>query len=260
MQTASPTIYDANKLLALIDAHPFALIAGLGIAMLFQTVWLVAAVRVAQRDQAYSLPLACTFVWFAHDLGFVVRFSHWSDAYGHWFLYLFWVGMLSATLLEVVFFAQIMRYGRLEIAPHLSTWQFRATIVAAAAGVVVAWEYLKSIVDDPLCLGSSALTLLSFALFGPALYVKRAGPRGQNLVMWLSFTAMTFTWWLTTATFLTPAFRSPQYIAVGAFSFLVGVVMVVVLLRERSSRRSHTGLAPRSPDRVTASRPGNLPG
>jgi hypothetical protein len=226
-------MYDAWELLARIDAHPYALITGLALAMLFQTVWMVAAIRIARRDQTYSVPLPCTFLWFAHDLGFVVRLGEWSSRYDHWFLYLFWIGMLSAAVLELVFFAQIVRYGRQELAAVLTPGQFRTVIATAVVGTIIAWEYLRSLVGDPLYMASSALTLMSFALFGPALYLRRGGPRGQNLVMWVSFTAMTFTWWLTTASYLPAAFRSPQYLAVGGFSFAVGLVMSAVFVRHR---------------------------
>jgi hypothetical protein len=252
-------MYGAWEMLARIDAHPYALIAGLAIAMLFQTVWMISAIRVARRDQAYSVPLPCTFLWFAHDVGFVIRLGHWSSVYDHWFLYLFWIGLFSATVLELVFFAQIIRYGHQEIAAGLTRPQFKAVTVAAAVGTVIAWEYLRSLVDDPLYMASSALTLMSFALFGPALYLRRGGPRGQNLVMWVSFTAMTFTWWLTTAIYLPSAFHSRQYLAVGVFSLIVGMVMSAVLIRRRR-RESLVPAARGRESRDGALLPGSLPG
>lgn len=61
--------------------------------MIFQSVWLIECVRVARRERVYSMPLFCTFFWFAHDTGCVVRFNDWFNVYDHWFMKLFWVGL-----------------------------------------------------------------------------------------------------------------------------------------------------------------------
>lgn len=229
-------MYDAFDLLARIDRNPVALVGGLAVAMTFQTVWLIAAVRVGRRDRAYSIPVACTYIWFAHDLGFVVRFQHWRSTYDHWFMDLFWIGLFSATILEFVFFAQIIRHGRDELAPGLSRRQFAVIVGAGAVGTIAIWEYLRSIVDDPLYMASSAMTLASYGLLGPALYLRRGGLRGQSLVMWVSFTAMTATWWLTTTLWFPPAFQTPQYLGMGAVTFIAGVVMCAVIVAGRRSR------------------------
>lgn len=223
-------VYDAFDLLARIDRNPVALVGGLAIAMTFQTVWLIAAVRVGRRDRAYSIPVACTYIWFAHDLGFVVRFQHWRSTYDHWFMDLFWIGLFSATILELVFFAQIIRYGRDELAPGLSRRWFAVIVAAGAVGTIAIWEYLRSIVDDPLYMASSAMTLASYGLLGPALYMRRTGLRGQSLLMWGSFTAMTVTWWLTTYLWFPSAFQTPQYLGIGAVTLIAGVVMCAVIV------------------------------
>ncbi|MDO3402720.1 hypothetical protein QWI29_21990 [Mycolicibacterium neoaurum] len=216
----------------MIDSRPVPLLVGLGLAMAFQTAWLIGAIRAGNRDRAFSLPLVCTFLWFAHDFGYVVRLPHWIATYDHWWVYLFWLGMLSALVLEVFFFAQILQFGRAEIAPTLSQNGFRLLIAAGATGAVIGWEYLRVLFGDPLYLASSSLTLLSYALFGPALLLRRHGRRGQTLFMWGNFTAMTATWWVTTCVFLAPIFLSWQYVAVGVFTFAVGVAMIALLRRD----------------------------
>jgi hypothetical protein len=111
-------MYDPLDLLHRIDEHTAPILVGFTIAMVFQTIAMVTAVRLTAREHWISIPLPCTFLWFAHDLGFVVRFDDWFATYDHWFLKLFWVGLLSALLLELVFFAQAIRYGRQEYLPN----------------------------------------------------------------------------------------------------------------------------------------------
>lgn len=233
-------MYEPFELLAQIDRHPIALVGGLAIAMMFQTIWLVNAIRVSRRDNAYSIPIACTYIWFAHDIGFVVRLAHWKSVYHHWFMDLFWLGMLSAALLEIVFFVQIVRYGRGEVAPNVPRRRFVVLLAAGALGTILVWEYLRSITGDPLYMASSAMTLAAYGLLGPALYLRRGGARGQSPVMWLSFTAMTATWWLTTYLWFPTVFRSPQYLGIGAFAFISGAGMSAIVLRERRSDRQGT--------------------
>jgi hypothetical protein len=229
-------LYAPSELLARID-HGYVLLAGLAAAMVFQTIWLVEAIRVARRDRAYSIPLACTYLWFAHDVGYVLRYQQWS-AYHHWFLTLFWIGLFSAALLELVFFAQVVRFGHEELAPRLARWQFAVAIGSGAAGAILAWEYLRLLFDDPLYLGSSGLTLLSYALFGPALFLRRRSMRGQSRLMWWCFTAMCVTWWTATSMFLTAGFRSWQYLSAGAFCVAVGATMIKVLSPQQLSENS----------------------
>ncbi|KAF0968327.1 hypothetical protein [Gordonia sp. YY1] len=221
--------YTPDRLLEAIDANAVGLLVGLGVAMLCQTVWLIEAARVARRDSSYSIPLACTLFWFAHDIAYVVRFRDWFFTYDHWFLQLFWLGLLSAALLEFVFFAQLIRYGRRELAPAWSPFQFTLLIIAATTGSILAWEYLRLLFDDPLYLASSALTLMSYALFGPSMTLRRRSFRGQTLLMWQCFTTMTFAWWIATVAFLPGPFRSWQYLAVGVFTAAVGVAMMIAI-------------------------------
>lgn len=227
--------YSPDRLLEAIDANAIGLLVGLGVAMLCQTVWLIGAVRVARRDSSYSIPLTCTLFWFAHDIAYVVRFREWFFGYDHWFLKLFWLGLLSAALLEFVFFAQFIRYGRPELAPAWSRAQFTLLFIAATVGAILAWEYLRVLFDDPLYLASSALTLMSYALFGPSLALRRRSFRGQSMLMWLCFTTMTFSWWIVTVAFLPGPFRSWQYLAMGVFTAGVGVAMMIAIRREQRS-------------------------
>jgi hypothetical protein len=228
-------MYDAPQLLQQIDDHTAPILIGFALAMACQTVALVSAVRVGARERVISIPLFCTFFWFAHDVGCVVRFHDWFVTYDHWFVKCFWVGLVSAMLLELVFFAQAIRYGREELLPSWSPRAFTALIVAGAAASILAWEYLKAVMDDPLYQASPALTMLAFPITGAALMVRRRSVAGQTVAIWAAFTCMAACWWTTTIAFYAGFFRSWQYIAVGAATVVSCGAITVLVARLRAA-------------------------
>jgi surface polysaccharide O-acyltransferase-like enzyme len=238
--------YDPQALLAQIDEHTAPILIGFGLAMVCQTVVLVDAVRMGARERVIAIPLFCTFFWFAHDLGCVVRFDTWFNTYDHWFLQVFWVGLLSAMLLEFVFFAQAIRYGREELLPSVSTAAFAALIALGAVGTIIAWEYLREVVDDPLYQVGPPLTMLAYPLTGAALVMRRRSAAGQTVRMWTSFAAMAVFWWTTTVIwFAEPPFRSWPYIAAGVATVAgcLGMARVVGRLRAAEPQPAEPVLA-----------------
>lgn len=239
-------MYDPQHLLNLIDDNAWWILGGFAIAMVFQWIWLIECVRMAKRERAYSMPLFCTFFWFAHDTGVTVRFHDWFVTYDHWFLQLFWVGLITAVVLELVFFAQVVKYGKDELVPGVGTRGFVLGLVAVQIASSVTWEFFKFIMDDPLYQASPAVTMVSYPLMGAALLFRRRSSIGQNVTMWASFTAMTVCWSVVTAIWYGAGFRSWQYLAAGAVAALGGLVMMY-LVSERSHffTRIPLGAAPR---------------
>lgn len=227
-------MYDPHHLLSALDKHTAPILTLFAIAMVFQTIAMVSAVRVSARDKAISIPLFCTCFWFAHDFGFVVRFHEWFVTYDHWFLKAFWVGLLSAMLLELVFFAQAIKYGRKEYLPKATPVQFGLVVAAGAVASVLGWEWFKYLADDPLYQAAASLTLFALPLTGASQIMKRGSFAGQTTVIWGSFAAMVPFWWGVTIGYFGGGFRSWQYIALGAVTFAMFVVMTVVVARGRA--------------------------
>jgi hypothetical protein len=226
-------MYDAQQLLHQIDDNTAPILIGFALAMVCQTIFMVDAIRIGARERVISIPLFCTFFWFAHDVGCVVRFDDWFNTYDHWFLKAFWLGLVSAMLLELVFFAQAIRYGREELLPTWTSRAFAVLIAAGALGTIVAWEYLKAVMDDPLYQASPALTMLALPLTGAALMVRRRSVVGQTVTIWAAFTVMATCWWTTTIWFYEGFFRSWQYIVVGVATVLGGAALTYVVARLR---------------------------
>jgi hypothetical protein len=245
-------MYDPQQLLSQIDHNTWWILAGFGVAMTFQWIWLIECVRVAKRDGAYSMPLFCTFYWFAHDTGCVARFHAWFVTYDHWYLKCFWFGLLTAALLELVFFAQVIKYGRHELAGGFSRRAFVVGLMAFQIVASVAWELVKQILDDPHYQASVAPTMVSYVAFGFTLMLRRRSTIGQNTTMWWSFSGMCAFWFVTTGTCFGEGFRSWQYLATGAVTIAGGLAMTY-LVSDRSAVFTRRPPRPRTrpaPDRV----------
>jgi hypothetical protein len=232
-------MYDPRQLLAQIDANAPWILGGFGIAMVCQTVWLVECIRLARRERAYTMPLFCTFFWFAHDTGCVARFNEWFNVYDHWFMKFFWLGLLTAVILELIFFYQVVQYGRAELLPWVNARTFVIGLVVVQIGSSATWELFKYIVNDPLYQFSPLLTLISYPFFGAALMLKRHSAFGQNVIMWGAYTAMAVVWMITTGLWYGEPFRTWQYFSGGAVAIVGGAIMTY-LVSSRSPLENRT--------------------
>lgn len=223
-------MYEARTILDAIDDHTWPIMIGFTLAMVLQNVAMVTAVVMTRREGWISIPLPCTFLWFAHDLGVVVRFETWFSTYDHWFLKLFWVGLVTAFLLELVFLAQAIKVGRKEYLPDGTQAQWTALLLGGAAMFVLAWEYQKTIWDDPLYQALAATTLYVIPLAVVPLVLRRRSAVAQHPLIYAAFAGMIPLWWGVTAGAYGEAFRTWQYLASGVVAF-VGLAAVAVWVR-----------------------------
>jgi hypothetical protein len=117
----------------------------------------------------------------------VARFNIWFHVYNHWFLKLFWLGLLSALILEVVFFVQAITVGRAEYLPNGTQAQWTALVIAGAAAFVIVWEYMKVVWNDPLYQAVPAITLFLLPLATTALLLRRRSAVAQSPVIYGCF-------------------------------------------------------------------------
>ncbi|MCV7412371.1 hypothetical protein AWC05_17305 [Mycobacterium florentinum] len=232
-------MYDTHAILDAIDHHTVPILVGFGLAMVLQNIAMVTAVVMTRRDGWISIPLPCTFLWFAHDFGVVARFNTWFNVYDHWFLKLFWLGLLTALILELVFFVQALRVGRAEYLPNGTQAQWSALVVAGAAAFVVVWEYMKIVWDDPLYQAAPAITLFLLPLATTALLLRRRSAVAQSPVIYGCFATMVVLWWGVTAGYYGNGFATWQYLLTGvvAFVMLVGITVAVARMRRDAETR-----------------------
>jgi hypothetical protein len=232
-------MYEAQAILDAIDRHTIPILVGFGLAMVLQNIAMITAVVMTRRERWISIPLPCTFLWFAHDLGVVARFHTWFNVYGHWFLKLFWLGLLTALILELVFFAQAIRVGRAEYLPHGTQAQWSGLVITGAVAFVIVWEYMKVFWDDPLYQAAPAITLFLLPLATTALLLRRQSAVAQSPVIYGCFAAMVVLWWGVTASYYGGGFAHWQYLLTGitAFVMLVGVTVAVARMRTNTEKR-----------------------
>jgi hypothetical protein len=206
-----------------------------------QNIAMVMAVVMTRREGWISIPLPCTFLWFAHDLGVVARFDTWFNVYDHWFLKLFWLGLLTALILELAFFAQAIKVGRAEYLPDGTQAQWTALVVGGAVALVVVWEYMKIVWDDPLYQAAPAITLFLLPLATTALLLRRRSAVAQSPVIYGCFAAMVVLWWGVTVGYYGGNFGSWQYILTGVFAFVMLVGVTIAVARMRSGVAGYSG-------------------
>lgn len=212
-------MYDPQQILTALDDHPLPILLGFGLAMVLQNIAMITAVVMTHREGWISIPLPCTLLWFAHDLGVVVRFDDWFNVYDHWFLKLFWLGLLVALVIELVFLSQAMRVGRQEHLPNGTQLQWNLLLVAATAMVVLCWEYQKTVWDDPLSQALASTTMYVIPLFVVPLVLRRRSAIAQSPVIYACFAGMIVLWWGVTAGAYGDAFRTWQYLTSGVVAF-----------------------------------------
>ena len=222
-------MYEPNELLRLIDTHMWPVLLAFGIDSIFQVWWLASAVAVARRDQAYSIPLFCTYFWFAHDFSVILRFEDWFVVYDHWYLQFFWLVLLMANILEWFFLWQVYKYGRRELAPQWQPHSFVALLLIGLVFACITHEFFKSAFGDPLFQLDPTLTMLVYPAFGATLLIRRQSNRGQTPTMWWMFTVMTAGFHLITYQWFGEAFRSWHYVMAAATATLGGIAMAITV-------------------------------
>lgn len=226
-------MYEPQAIFDALDEHTWWILGIFGAEMICQNVAMFWAVVMTRREGWISIPLSLTFLWFAHDLGAVARYDVWFNQYDHWFLKLFWVGMVSALLIELVFLAQAVKVGRKEYLPGGTQSQWAALVVGGAAASVIVWEYMKVVWDDPLYQAAGAITLALIPMAVIVLLLRRRSAVAQSPLVYGLFAVMIPLWWGVTAGFYSGEFRSWQYLLAGATAFILLVAVTIVVARMR---------------------------
>lgn len=224
--------YDPAAVLDSIDQHKLALVP-CALAFVLNYVWFIDGMRIARREGRYSMPIAATYVFMAHDLAYVAHFSRWFGDGGHWFSKLFWFGMALSAVMEVILLAQTIRYGRDEHAPDWSRGLWTGAVLAGLAATMTIWWGVIGTFDDPLFLMSLCLVTAAYPPMGMALLLHRRGAAGQTVLMWGAFTALTLLWYPGAAYGFGEQFRSWPCLGLGALTAAWGALNTWLVARAR---------------------------
>jgi len=219
---------DVSSVFDALDENLVPVFALASLAMLGNYIWFFGAISAARRDGVYAIPVFLTFFWFAHDSSFVLRYDSWFNTYDHWFPQLFWVLLIFTVAFELYYMWQTLHLGHREIAPQLSTVQYRLGLAMGLAAMYVAWIWLKQSMDDPIYLDIFALTVLSYPCLAITQMLRRGDRRGFNAVMCFGFVQMTVFYFIASTFFFGPYFQRWEYYLVGGASVVTALAMVWV--------------------------------
>jgi hypothetical protein len=238
--------YDPAEVLRSIDDHKVALLVPCAIAFVLNYVWFIDGMRVARRERRYSMPIAATYAFMAHDLAYVGHFSTWFGDGGHWFSKLFWVGMLLSFGMEIILLWQTIEYGWAEHAPQWSRTLWAGTVLAGAGATVTLWWILKGTLSDPLFLMSLGLITAAYPPMGMALLLHRRSRAGQSVLMWAAYTGLTMFWFPATIFGFGDQFRSAPWIGLWVLSTGWGALNTWLVFRAPARPPAQSDLPPRS--------------
>lgn len=226
-------MYDPHQVLQVIDANVVTFLSLSTITLIFNYVFFGWAALTARRDKAFAIPLFLAAFWFAHDVSYLVEYDLWFKVYDHWYLKLFWGGLVATTLLESVFLWQVYRYGKEETMPGASNGIWALYMLGAIVVALVAWFSLRMVLDDPIFAYSFAASGFLTPFLCLKLMLDRGDARGQSLTTWIAYVGMQATWFSTTYSIWGGPFRAPHYVALGVVCVAGGLVMAWAVSRTR---------------------------
>lgn len=175
-------MYLASDVLQRIDQQLGLILAFTAIAWITGFVQIFEAIRLGQRDRLPGAPAGMTIFLLAHDSSFFLRYDYWFHQLGHWYFELYWFGMGVAVLIELFMFAQLVRYGRNEIAPWLSPKFFLMLLLLYQLATYALLWWLQGVLDDPLYLISLTATQVVAVIFNLPMLLRRGSARGQSRI------------------------------------------------------------------------------
>ena len=205
-------MYEAQPVLAAIDANAGRVLGLCGLAMVCNYAWFIAAVRQGLRDRVVPLPVFCTLFWLAGDASMVLRYDLWFHVLNHWYVKLFWAALVLTVGCELVFLWLTLRFGRRELAPTLSQAQFTALVLAGLATMAIGWETLKAWMGDVLYVDYFHLANLAGPALAAPLFLRRGTRAGTTPFIWGAYTAMVVFWFAGCALGFGAPFAEPGYL------------------------------------------------
>jgi hypothetical protein len=221
-------MYEPAATLAAIDANPVPVLLLCAVALAGNALYYFECMRLGFSQQTYGMPIAGLFFFIPHDMTYVLLWQKWFVEYDHWFLKLFWVGLVVTSLAAWVFLWQAVRYGHRELMPQWSRAAFTLLVLAGLLACSAAWWAVKNVLDDELFLFAFGFTAFWCAPFGTALMLRRRSRLGNSQRMWAGYTAIPLYYWPATMLYLPDGFRSPAWVALGAVAVLWGLANVVL--------------------------------
>lgn len=249
-------MYDAHHVLRLIDDHTLLvlLFGGLSFGCLF--VYYGETARLGARHRVAPMTLTAVAAFMPHDGNFVLNYDDWFHGYDHWLLKGFWLALVITTAMEGLFLSQVIRFGREEVAPHLSQPQFMGLCLGSVAGGSALWAVLKANVDDPLYLTTFMLTITWCLPSMTTLYLRRGVRRGISVRQVGAYWGMALGYILLTTVVLD--FREAWWLVLCGVTLVWGAALGGLVARAPAWEPEVAGARPRLDERGRGAVPSPL--
>jgi len=225
----SEGLYQTSDVLRMVDEHTVPVLCLCALALVGNYIFWIENLRLGFRHKTYSMPIGCLLFFLPHDATFVAMYNHWFHDIHHWFPELWWFGLCVTVCMELAFLVMLLKYGRAEVAPRASQAVFTGMVLLGLGLCTIVWLVVKSVMEDELFLVIFGVTIFWCAPFNLALMARRNSSVGQSRLAWSGFLMMPLFYY--PATFiLSPGFRSPLWIALGAATIIGGVMNMIYLI------------------------------
>ena len=235
-------MYDPVAALASLDTN----ITPIFIAFLFVIIgvfiYWIQAYRLAKKFQMYAIPFIGISVFWWHDLSFVLQYDKWFNVYDHWWLKLWWWGLLLCVPFESLFLYHVIKWGRKDYFSKLPQRQFTLLVLGGHLLIGIWFFFFKALMNDELYFITFVITAMWSVPFHTGIMARRGNANTQSLSMELSTIVMLGG--LSYAfSHVTNFFVSPLYLAWCAVCVswaLANCALIIVLRKEQISGNTLT--------------------
>ena len=237
-QTAyTMSTYDPYLALQAIDANIGIIGVGMFLAMSLTALYFFEAIRLGVVQKTFACPLAATLWFLPHDFSFVLEYDKWFHVYDHWWVKIWWAGLVITVFVEMFLLSQVIRYGRKELMPDASQKAFTVCILLATVAVGVMWFFVKSLIDDELFFASFFFTIVWPVPLTTMQILRRRSQRGCSVLQQACLAPMMCG--LALALYnIAPFFQSPLFLATVVVASLWSFYNIWLLRRQPAYLRA----------------------
>ena len=183
-------MYEPVAALEALDTNIIPIVIAFGFVITAVFVYWYQAYRLAVKFQMYAIPFIGISVFWWHDLSFVLQYDKWFNVYDHWWLKLWWVGLLLSVPLETLFLYHVIKWGRKDYFSNLSQGQFTALLLFGHLLIGGWFFFFKISMQDELYFITFVITAMWSVPFHTGIMARRRSSQTQSVTMELSTIVM----------------------------------------------------------------------
>ncbi len=183
-------MYDPQEALAALDTNIVPIAAAFAVVIIAVFVYWLTAWRQTRIHGLYCVPFVGISVFFWHDLSFVLQYDKWFNVYDHWWLKVWWVGLVACIPFESLFLYHVIKYGQKDVLPGLTRTQFITGVLLAHCAIGALFFFFKFLLQDELYFVTFVITAMWSVPFHTGVMVMRGNTKTQSVVMELSTIVM----------------------------------------------------------------------